>query len=203
MMRIREIVLDILFPKKCLGCNKEGKYICKNCELFMLDLSEAWPLTSFWEYNGIIKKAIHQIKYGGTYDMVRELVNKKEFEIDKNTIITFVPMYIKKEKERGFNQAEIIAKELRKKTGLPVAKLLEKVKETSDQASLDREHRLTNLKNTFAICDKPGLYKPCLLQNILLVDDVYTTGATMEECRKVLYKAGFRNINYFTLARTV
>jgi len=198
MMRIREIVLDILFPKKCLGCNKEGKYICKNCELFMLDLSEAWPLTSFWEYNGIVKKAIHQIKYGGTYDMVREIVNKKEFEIDKNTVITFVPMYIKKEKERGFNQAEIIAKEISRKTGLPVVKLLEKTKETPDQASLNKEQRLVNLQNTFAICDRLSLS-----QNVLLVDDVYTTGATMEECRKVLYKAGFRNINYFTLARTV
>lgn len=197
-MRIREIVLDILFPKKCLGCNKEGKYICKNCELFMLDLSEAWPLTSFWEYNGIVKKAIHQIKYGGTYDMVREIVNKKEFEIDKNTVITFVPMYIKKEKERGFNQAEIIAKEISRKTGLPVVKLLEKTKETPDQASLNKEQRLVNLQNTFAICDRLSLS-----QNVLLVDDVYTTGATMEECRKVLYKAGFRNINYFTLARTV
>jgi len=192
------MILDILFPKKCLGCGKEGKYICKNCELFMLDLSEAWPLTSFWEYNGIVKKAIHQIKYGGTYDMVREIVNKKEFEIDKNTVITFVPMYIKKEKERGFNQAEIIAKEISRKTGLPVVKLLEKTKETPDQASLNKEQRLVNLQNTFAICDRLSLS-----QNVLLVDDVYTTGATMEECRKVLYKAGFRNINYFTLARTV
>ena len=192
------MILDILFPKKCLGCGKEGKYICKNCELFMIDLSEAWPLTSFWEYNGIVKKAIHQIKYGGTYDMVREIVNKKEFEIDKNTVITFVPMYIKKEKERGFNQAEIIAKEISRKTGLPVVKLLEKTKETPDQASLNKEQRLVNLQNTFAICDRLSLS-----QNVLLVDDVYTTGATMEECRKVLYKAGFRNINYFTLARTV
>lgn len=184
-----------------MGCGKEGLYICKNCELFLVDINNNYgELISFWEYNGIVKKAIHQIKYSGAYDIIKELVNKKEFKIRKDAIITYVPMYVKKEKERGFNQAEIIARELGKKAGAPVVRLLEKTKETPGQASLNKEQRLINLKNTFIILERPGLSRE---QNVLLVDDVYTTGTTMEECRKVLYKAGFRNINYFTLARTV
>jgi len=200
-------VLDILFPKYCLGCGKEGKYICKDCELFMVEISNYGKLISFWEYNGVVKKAIHQIKYNGIYDIVGELVSKKEFEINKNTIITFVPTHIKRKKERGFNQAEIIAKELGKKANVPVVKLLEKTKETPDQAILDREHRLINLKGSFA--EARPLQKEKHIEairgraSILIVDDVYTSGATMEECAKVLHKAGFKNISYFTLAKTV
>jgi len=192
-------LLDILFPKHCLGCNKEGLYICKKCELFMNEVNNIGNLAFFWEYNGIVKMAIHQAKYGSSYDILKELVSKKDFEIDKNAVITYVPMHIKKKKQRGFNQAEIIAKEIGKKTGVPVAKMLEKVKETPEQAKLDKPARIKNLKNSFKLCGRLSLSQ----ESVLLVDDVFTTGATMEECGKVLLKAGFKNISYFALAKTV
>lgn len=199
-MKIKNTILNILFPRYCLNCGKEGQYICKDCELFMNDINNFGNLIAFWEYNGIVKKAIHQIKYGKTYDIIKELVNKKDFEIKENTIITYVPMYIKKQKKRGFNQSEIIAKEVGKKAGLPVIKLLEKIRKTSDQARLTKEERLKNLQRSFCIRAKPGLAQS--IQNILLVDDVYTTGATMLECTKVLKRAGFNNIQGFVLAKT-
>lgn len=202
---LKDTLLDILFPKYCLGCGREGLYICKKCELFILEVNNFGSLTSFWEYNGIIKEAIHQIKYNGAYDIVRELVDKKDFEIEKDTIITYVPMYIKKQKKRGFNQAEIIAKEVGRKTGFLVVKMLEKIKETKDQAKLNREERLENLKDSFREA-RPLKKLRSLMRgraSILLVDDVYTSGATMEECSKGLRKAGVKNISYFTLARTI
>ncbi len=198
---IKNLILDILLPKKCLGCGKEGSYICSQCDLFLLDLpvfSET-PVLSFWEYNGLIKKAIHLAKYCGGYDILRELVNKKDFELKENTIITFVPMHIKEKRKRGFNQSEIIAQEIGKKTGMSVVKLLEKIKETPEQAKLNREERLQNLKESFISRE----VEPLGDKSVLLVDDVYTTGATMLECVKTLNKAGYKNIQCFTLAKTI
>lgn len=203
----KNLVFDILFPKYCLGCGKEEAYICKSCELFMNEINNTENLISLWEYNGIVERAIKEAKYKGRYDILRELVSKKEFKIKENTIITYVPMHIKKEKRRGFNQAEIIAKEIGKRAGVPVVKLLEKIKETPEQVKLNREQRLNNLKDSFA--EARPLQKEKYIEairgraSILIVDDVYTTGATMEECGTVLHKAGFKNIQGFTIARTI
>lgn len=162
------ILLDILFPKHCLNCNKTGQYICKDCELFMAETNNSENYISFWEYNGIVKKAIKEIEKGA-YDIVKELINKKDFKIREDTVITFVPVDIKEKKKRGFNQAEIIAREIGKKTNLPVKAL----------------KNLTQEKN------------------ILLVNDVSITGTTMLKHLNILYEAGYRNIQCFTLARAV
>lgn len=201
---IKDLILDILFPKECAGCEMQGAYICKKCEMYMLDVPQAIGLTALWEYNGIVKEMIHRIKFNGEYEIIKELVNKKDFDVAENAVITYVPMYIKKQRKRGFNQAEIIAREIGKKVNKPVVKMLEKIKETKDQASLDKEGRLKNPKGCFvlnqvyATSPKLGLRQP-----IVLVDDVYTSGATMQECCKVLHKAGIDNIWGFVIARTV
>jgi len=115
----------------------------------------------------------------------------------------------KKERERGFNQAEVIAKELGKKLNKPVVKMLDKIKETSDQIGLSREDRLKNLKDCFQTRRGPDSrrLRSSFLETgpleILLVDDVYTTGATMEGCRRTLGRAGFKNIWGFTIAKTI
>ena len=106
-------------------------------------------------------------------------------------------MYIKGKKRRGFNQSEIIAKELGRISNCKVVSLLSKIKDTEDQARLNKEERLKNIKNCFKLCDRPGL------SQVLLVDDVFTTGATMKECCKVLKQAGIKKVWGFTLARTV
>jgi len=196
--KIKNCLLDILFPKKCVGCGKQGKYVCEKCELYIVDALQLPGFTALWEYNGIIKELIHRIKFNGEYDIIKELVGKKDFEIAEDATITYVPMHIKKQKKRGFNQAEIIAREIGKKVNRPVVKMLERTKKTSDQAKLDKTARLENVRNAFQICVKPGF-----TQNVLLIDDVYTSGATMQECSKVLRKSGINNISYFTLARTV
>jgi len=164
----------------------------------MIDCPWSTQGQSLWEYNGIIKEAIRRIKFGGEWDIIKELINKKDFEVPGNVVITYVPITKKKERERGFNQSEIIAKKLGEKLNLPIVRLLDKIKETSDQVGLSRYERLKNLKGSFAA--RPWVDQG---QNVLLVDDVYTTGATMEECSRTLKKSGYKNINYFTIARTV
>lgn len=158
-------------------------------------------LISFWEYEGVIKDLLHAIKYQGVRDAVPELAENGrkimetdlyrfraflEFLANEHTIISFVPMHITREKRRGFNQAQDIAFQLAALLqGKQVVKTLEKTKDTPSQADLTREERLQNLRGSFGCLASPSS------QNIqaVLVDDVWTTGATMRECCRVLKKA--------------
>jgi len=208
LKQIIEIVVDTIFPRNCLGCGKEGKYICEKCDLFLSETPSLFSqgsleeLVSIWEYEGLIKEIILRIKYYGAFEAINELV-EKAFKIRKpyipeNTVITFVPMFKKKEKRRGFNQAEIIAKKVGEMTGSNVLSLLEKIKDTPSQTKLDKEERLKNIRGLFK--RKEGII---CNSNVLLVDDVWTSGATMKECARVLKKSGVKRIFGFTLARTV
>ena len=206
--KLKETIIDIIFPRNCLGCGKEGKYICEKCDLFLSETPSLFSqgsleeLVSIWEYEGLIKEIILKIKYYGAFEAINELV-EKAFKIRKpyipeNTVITFVPMFKKKEKRRGFNQAEIIAKKVGEMTGSNVLSLLEKTKDTPSQTKLDKEERLKNIRGLFK--RKEGII---CNSNVLLVDDVWTSGATMKECARVLKKSGVKRIFGFTLARTV
>ena len=216
--KVKEELFDILLPKRCLGCGREGRYICQDCSLFISEASMIYPggylqgLVSIWEYEGLIKKLLFQIKYNGLKDAAGELVEnafsclaKNEahfysflaFLLNKDTSITYVPMEKKKEKKRGFNQAKLIANEIGKISGREVTPLLIKIRETPSQTDLDKEARLTNVKDAFESLENRSR------ENVVLVDDIFTTGATMRECSKILKKAGVKNIWGFTLARTV
>ncbi|MBU2265387.1 ComF family protein [Patescibacteria group bacterium] len=209
---IKELLLDILLPKKCIGCGKEGQYICKDCEIFLSEVDShldmrcpnrdiACPnITSIWEYEGIIEKAILKIKFDGQYHIIDELIEKAfkkiELNLPKDAYIAYVPMWKKKERQRGFNQAELIARKLGNVLHLVEHNLLEKVRDNRSQVGLGPQERVDNVRGVFRVTlDIPNI------RNVLLVDDVYTTGATMNECIKVLKRAGIKNIWGFTLAR--
>ncbi len=230
---MREIVLDIILPRSCVGCGKEGKYICEKCDLFLSEAPTLFSvgdlkrhvcnqvthnvlleeLVSAWEYDGLMKEIIFKIKYDGMFDAINELVEKALKQkpssgymcnlvthILEETVITFVPMFEKKERDRGFNQAEIMARKVGEMTGVKVISLLEKIKDTPSQTELDKTERIANVKNSFR-------GRACNLvtriDNVLLVDDVWTSGATMRECARVLKRSGVKKVFGFTLARTV
>ncbi len=242
---MKNSLLDILFPKFCAGCGKEGNYICDDCSIFIGEASLIYPenglkgLVSVWEYQGVLKKLLSDIKYKKVSDII-DCISEKAFKVIVNDVsrfsdflgflfsedvcITYVPMYKNKERDKGFNQAELIAKEIGKITGKKVVSLLEKIKETRPQVELNRKARLKNLEGAFQyrIRENTGFFSrfiPSLsrqepyasqkiqysrsFQEIVLVDDIWTTGATMRECCKILKKAGARKIWGFTLARTV
>ena len=236
-MSIKELVLDILFPKRCIGCKREGKYICDKCELFISENSLICPvcgnpsftgethpdcrkkhtldgLVGIWDYDGIIKDITQDIKYKGMFDSVNECIDKAfsviledptkrfnpflSFLVLENTYIAYTPMFRKKEKRRGFNQSRIIAKKMANVSNKKLISLIEKIINTESQTKLEREERFKNIKNSFAVT-KPGLVKP----NFVLVDDIFTTGATMRECCKTLKKSGVEKVWGFVLARNV
>jgi ComF family protein len=146
-----------------------------------------------------MERSIRKVKDDGCYDIIKELVDKAfervELDLSPDTYITYVPMYKRKERRRGFNQAALIAQRVGEKTNRPTINLLEKIEDGRSQASLSPQERLENVKNKFGL--KKGRVCPA---NVLLVDDFKVSGATIKECFNVLRQGGAKNVWGFTLA---
>ncbi len=234
-MIIKDLVLDILFPKFCVDCGAEGKYICAKCSIFISEAMQVCPnccnssffgethqncikkyaldgLTSIWDYEGLIKKLIYEIKYNGFANIINECVESSfkliakdinrfypflSFLYSNNTYISYVPMYLKREKKRGFNQAKLIAQEIGLVSNRKIVSLLKKTTDTESQARFEKEERMENVKNCFSLINQATSDR-----QVILVDDVFITGTTMRECCRVLKKAGAKKVWGFTLART-
>ncbi|MEI6296353.1 MAG: ComF family protein [bacterium] len=206
-------ILDLLLPQKCIGCGISGELFCeeclygaKKCEKYLGD--DTFAVFSYKDKN--IKKAISLIKYKGVkymtpplakyiYDLALEEISQIKMmsgnNIDEKIIVIPVPLHKSRLKTRGFNQSELIARQfLKLDTGNSFfldTESLERVKETESQVKTDgREKRLVNLKDAFCV-PYPENVKNKI---ILLVDDVITTGATIDECRKTLKNAGARKV---------
>ena len=227
---LKIFLLNIFFPKFCLGCEKEGTYFCEDCKA-CLEISEdnfclcenPKRLTEegkcsncqLKELNGLyftvsyqnklIKKLIHQFKYEPYIKELAEplanliithfLLLDKSNQIWKGKILVPIPLSKGKLKERGFNQAEEIAKNLSNFLKIPLCNCLVKIKETPSQVDLSEKERRENIKRVFEIEEEAKD------KRILLVDDVYTTGTTMNEAAKVLKEAGAKEVWGVVIAR--
>ena len=168
-------------------------------------------LTCLWAYEGIARKLITRAKYSGQFDVLEFLISNFQFSnkpemfkfskfIEMGPVMVPVPLYPKRERERGFNQAEIVSQVVAKLVNLRSVNLLIRIKDTGRQVGRERKLRLEVMSGAFNITPRP----PLNLRwgaNILLVDDVWTTGATLRECAKVLKKAGVDSIWGLVLAR--
>lgn len=187
-------------------CHRCGAYVgdqsdyCNNC-------AEHTPLftqgASVFIYEGGAKRLLLKYKEGrGKYlaDWFAALMLERAAEMDWSAnCLTYVPMTAKKRRRRGFNQSEVLAQKIGEKTGLPVLPLLEKIKEPLHaQKELSKEERLKNLKGCF-ICPAEQSLKGA---QIILIDDVKTTGATAEECARVLFLKGAEQVLLLTLCST-
>ena len=203
LLKFKEGIVDILWPKMCLGCGKEGRYICDNCEVFLSE-TEMFKndIVSVWEYEGLMKKLIDKIKKEGCYDIINELMEKifvkTEFNLPEDIHITYVPMQEQSIKMRGFNLAELIARRLGEKVNKPVVDLLKKTRKNRSQDDLGLAERMENLENVFTVREERAFPT-----NVLLVDDFLVSGKTMEKCFAVLKSAGVKKVSGFTLARVI
>lgn len=208
-------ILDFLIPPKCVYCGayNSGEF-CKFCfekleniepESFVtrkkslnweieLIHKEECPLEKvyyFYYYNKIIHQIISEIKYQGNKKRIQLLIDilkkSKEFQkIDFNEFdyLTYVPISKEKENIRGFNQCQLLTQEIAKLKNKQYFTILEKYKNTKSQVDLTREQRLKNLVNCFIAKEKiPVDIKG---KNILLIDDICSTGTTLMECAKVI-----------------
>jgi len=209
----------------CPKCRKDmtklEEFICPKCLMTCPDgklhsgcKSDVDGLISCWNYEKTTQKVIKEIKYRFYYAGIKELMSRffryrqqsalfAEFVKNKPIIIP-VPLHTKRLKYRGFNQAELIAKEISKVWDLPMSsKILIRTKFTKPQAELSKEERQQNTKDMFAF--NPKILKlgekPLLNKNVLLVDDVWTTGSTAQACTRILKKLGAEKVWVVTVAR--
>jgi ComF family protein len=157
-------------------------------------------------FEASLQEAIHRWKYEGkTYltpffaEWMAERLNRY-WEPGSLDLLIPVPLHTRRLRERGFNQALLLVKDLSRRTGIPYRKtILQKKKPTVPQVNLSGVEREKALRGSFHVVDKEGLSGLW----ILLIDDVYTTGATVNECSKVLLKGGAGRVDVLTLAHAI
>lgn len=162
-------------------------------------------------YRGVVKKLLYQFKYSPFLSDLKEILGRVMYEgliqqeafsnfiLQKNVYIISVPLHPNRLKTRGYNQAELLAKELSYKLNLKyVSGVLIRVQKTKPQFSLKKEQRRKNIIGAFDV--NPKLKEKIKDKNFLLVDDISTTGSTLKECAKVLKKSGAGKVLGITLA---
>lgn len=210
---------NVLFPQICPCCKElvdSNNGICSNCRnsisknpqlvLYSFQDKKRTPLkcSSPFIYEDKIKTAIHNFKfkkklsYAKIFAYEQYLQIKKDFGNIPFDIITFVPMSKKKQSKRGFNQTELLAKKLSKYLNIPCKSVLITNKEITTQHFLNREQRFENILGVYDINPKVNIKN----KNILLCDDITTTGATLSECSKVLLSNGAYTVFCTTIATT-
>ena len=206
---------EALFPKYCLSCKKEGSWLCSDCREkipyleeqfcpFCLTITRTGRSCSFCQprhhltgllaathFKPPISNLIHQLKYKGTKELSQLLakitIKNTISRIPKGKkIIIPIPLHPKQERKRGFNQAELLGKELSKRLKAEYnPRSLKRTKNTKSQTKLNRKERRENLKDAFEIDRRIELKD----RIVLLADDVATTGTTLDEAAKTLKRA--------------
>lgn len=189
--------------KLCKVCGEmiiEDNEICDRCKLVKYNFDKSH---SFAVYDDVIAKIVKRFKYNGKKyyaKYIAELMFQNAKYFDDVDLIIFVPIGKKRKFERGFNQAEEMAIELGKLTGIEVIGALEKIGRERHQAGLSQKDRRKNLAGTFIF--KTELKEQIKNKNILIIDDVFTTGATLSECAKVIKTGKPKKIYCYTFAKT-
>lgn len=214
-------ILDVIFPPTCEICGKVGTYLCDECykELKKYEIpnqknnydyydNESNSKFFLYKYEGKVRELLISYKFNDKAYLSNLfekniIKNKKACNFLKSCdIITPVPLHRKRKLERGYNQSELIAKrivkELQKIVNIKFDnKILIKQKNTKPQSLKNLEQRIEDVR---------GIYKFNKAKNIngkqiIIFDDIYTTGSTCKECRKVLYEAGASKVSIFCIAR--
>lgn len=210
-------ILQILFPIRCKGCKKEWTTnLCADCAVdvpLLLNNSRDFTISAYSFRDPLLKEIIWDFKYKNKKNILDELFpyindilmdeleDRHVFNNFQQPILVPIPLHTERQKERGYNQAEIIAYEIFMQNGSVFEYSpdnLIRVKNTVPQARLkNKMNRQKNITDAFEVVDKSLFHN----RNIILVDDVTTTGATLREAKKTLRKAGARNVIAFTIAK--
>ncbi len=215
-----EYFLDLFFPRFCLGCGREGTFVCPACQAQLACASPLLTLypppleTVYIAFNytdkKIIAALIKRIKYRFTSSLIPVLAEAtvehvfSEIPWDQIEYLVPVPSSNVRKKERGFNHIEIFSNQLSallqiQGYKIPTLTLLRKIRHTAPQATLTRKERLTNLKDAFAINQLMQMGK--MPRTACVVDDVYTTGTTLCECARVLKENGVERVFGLVIAK--
>lgn len=205
IIKIYNEILDIVYPmeEKCIICRTDGFIgLCSYCKSRINRATVENGSLSYGFYGGILKTLILKFKYESDFTagymlskFLIEIIEEKEIYAD---IICYVPMTKKSEKKRGFNQCEIIARHIGYHINIPVSDCIKKIKNTKEQKTLTKEERVKNLRGAFKVIRVKDIKN----KNVILIDDVMTTGATINECKDILKKSGVSKITVLTIAKS-
>lgn len=227
--KLREIALDLLFPQKCIGCGKEGAFICNSCHTLLTRIAPplcpkcgrpqlsgilcpscvSWQaeidgIRSPFHFDGLMREVIYQLKYQNLRAVAVPLAHLLYDYLVTNPIpgeaLVPVPLHQKRLRERGYNQSTLLARELSKLSNLPaVDDCLVRQRSTPPQArTANVGQRQNNVADAF-ICHDEKLKD----KQVLLIDDVSTSGATLNACAAAVKSAGAASVWGLTLAREI
>lgn len=215
MCRKIEKILEIIFPRKCGFCNtlineyftckkckKKLEYICTNDKLKKIENKYFDYLISSYFYIDVIRNKILEFKFKNKKYLYKSLAEKllEDLKPYKHMIdgIVSVPISLNRFIERGYNQSELIAKYVAKGLNKSLIKfVLFKTKNNKKQSELGIEQRSKNVQNAYKVLNKKIISE----KNLLLIDDIFTTGATINECSKVLKQNGAKMVIAATVAK--
>jgi competence protein ComFC len=198
----------------CVICSEytvESEAICSDCRgklricgesFYLCHNDEKYLVWSVFYYSNIVKELIIRLKYKSDFrcgeilaKYMLELVKNNELQFD---LIAYVPMTKKAQKIRGYNQSEFLANYLSRFLNIPVICNLIKTMDTKDQIGLSGEQRWSNMEKCFEVKENKIIQN----KNILIVDDVITTGATAFHCASKLKESGINNVCILTIAKS-
>jgi len=226
LISLKKVALDLLFPRWCIGCGREGDYICDTCRQTLSVISppicprcghpqsqgKLCPGCVDWQaeidgirspflFAGLIRRAVHELKYRNLRALAAPLAELMYDYLIKNPlpgeVLVPVPLHRKRYGERGYNQSALLARELGKLSGLPVVEnyLIRQSYVLPQVRVASVGERRENVADAFACRD--GRLRG---KGVILVDDVSTSGATLDSCARVLKSAGVTEIRGLTLA---
>ncbi len=194
-------------PPFCRRCSEpfdgaiEGEFECANCGDRTLHFDSAIaPYLS----RGVVREFIHRLKYDRERSLrvplaawLADALTDDRITAHPVDAIVPVPLHAARFRERGFNQAALLAEQLSVGARVPMSDLLQRTRYTTTQTRLDRHERMENMRNAFRVRDPATVNG----RHLLLVDDVFTTGSTVDECARVLRAAGAASVRVATVAR--
>lgn len=212
-------LLDLLVPPACSGCGTYGESLCGRCRSGFRPASavgdrfvapdsatvvgdELDIAVAAFAYEGTLRRALARLKYGGAARLARPLADAAApllgpfVALHPRAAMVPVPVHRERLRQRGYNQAALLARRLSLELGRPVADVLDRARPTGLQHRLNRAERLRNLRGAFVL--SPDARAP---PHAILVDDILTTSATLEACAAVLRAAGCERVVGIAIAR--
>ncbi|MBR2392708.1 MAG: ComF family protein [Elusimicrobiaceae bacterium] len=196
--------LGPLICRRCGAVLKSGGAHCYACRGTKAKKYKCSVIRSAFVFNDSSRAWIHALKYGGADYLGKEMGKEMSLrfcrypELSEAELIIPVPLFSKKYRQRGYNQSELLARSFSAELSLPLDKnSLKRIRHTVSQTTLGRKERLENMAGAFVCINPKAVYR----KTILLIDDVATTGATLEGCAQALKQAGAKKVLAYTFAR--
>ncbi len=215
-MRVIEHILSTIAPHECIQCGSEGDLLCQACSQGLLSVPERcyrclrssigfrtcqacrrqsalYSVRPVTVYNDVAKELIHKLKFEHARAAVVPITDLMRFDLPQTAVLTHVPTATSRVRQRGYDQSLLIARQLARHTGLSYVPLLTRLGQQR-QVGKNRAERHTQMQELFLVRKKQ------IPKQIILVDDVITTGATLEACAHKLKEAGAQQVSAVVFA---